>query len=87
VDASGKVLNADAPTGFSAAVIPYLHALRLKQEETTQMDRLAATKDPKTGLYGHDGSYYDQNLALFATGWADGRYKFDVDGRLHVKWK
>ena len=87
VDATGKVLDGNAPTGFSAAVIPYLHELNLKQEEATQADRLAATRDPKTGLYGRDGGYYDQNLALFETGWAEGRYKFDADGRLAVKWK
>ena len=87
VDAAGKVLDGNAPAGFSAAVIPYLHELSLKQEEATQADRLAATKDPQTGLYGRGGGYYDQNLALFATGWVEGRYKFDADGRLAVKWK
>jgi len=87
VDAMGKVLDGNAPTGFSAAVIPYLHELNLKQEEAKQADRLAATRDPKTGLYGRDGGYYDQNLALFETGWVEGRYKFDADGRLAVKWK
>jgi len=87
VDETGKVLDENAPTGFSAAVIPYLHALKLTKEEGTQSDRLAATKDPKNGLYGHGGDYYDQNLALFETGWAEGRYSFDVNGQLHVKWK
>ena len=87
VDATGKVLNPNAPTGFSAAVIPYLHALKLTKEEGTQSDRLAATKDPQNGLYGHGGGYYDQNLAMFETGWVEGRYKFDNNGQLHVKWK
>jgi endo-1,4-beta-D-glucanase Y len=87
VDADGAVLNSDGPTGFSAAVIPYLHALKLKKEEGKQSDRLAATKDPKSGLYGHEGYYYDQNLALFETGWAEGRFRFDDHGRLGVKWK
>ena len=87
VDATGKVLDPNAPTGFSAAVIPYLHALKLTKEEGTQSDRLAATKDPQNGLYGHGGGYYDQNLAMFETGWVEGRYKFDNNGQLHVKWK
>ena len=87
VDATGTVLDGNGKTGFSAAVIPYLHALNLKQEEATQADRLAATIDPKTGLYGRDGAYYDQNLALFSSGWVEGRYKFGADGRLTVKWK
>jgi len=86
VDATGKALSADAPTGFSAAVIPYLHALSRKPEEKNQRARLAATMDQKTGLYGH-GDYYDQNLALFENGWAQGLYSFDGSGRLHVKWK
>lgn len=87
VDADGSIRNTDGPTGFSAAVIPYLHALGLKEQEKQQMDRLVATRDGKTGLYGHDGGYYDQNLAMFATGWAEHRYHFEADGRLRVKWK
>ncbi len=87
VDPSGKVVNADAPPGFSAAVIPYLHALNLKPQEKAQEARLEATKDSNSGLYGHDGSYYDQNLALFSTGWAEERFRFESDGKLRVKWK
>jgi endoglucanase len=51
------------------------------------MDRLAATKDAASGLYGKTANYYDQNLALFANGWIEGRYRFDRDGKLRVKWK
>lgn len=87
VDVTGKVLNPDGPTGFSAAVTPYLDALGLKTVEKAQMDRLEATKDPATGLYGRSLEYYDQNLALFATGWADKTFRFDRDGNLKVKWK
>lgn len=87
VDAAGKVTDTDAPAGFSAAVIPYLHALGLRDQEKQQMDRLSATRDSNSGLYGHNGDYYDQNLAMFATGWADHRYQFEADGRLRVKWK
>lgn len=87
VEASGKIADADGPTGFSAAVIPYLHALGMKDLEKQQMDRLTATRDAKSGLFGHSGEYYDQNLALFATGWAEHRFRFDTDGRLRLKWK
>lgn len=86
VDATGKVLSQDAPPGFSAAVVPYLHALNLKQE-TEEMNRLAATLEPKSGLYGRNGDYYDQNLALFTVGWAEHRYSFEANGMLRVKWK
>jgi endoglucanase len=87
VDASGKILSEDAPPGFSAAMLPYLHAMGLKQLEEQQAKRLAATRDLKSGLYGRDGNYYDQNLALFATGWSEQRFRFEADGRLKVKWK
>ncbi len=87
VDPDGKVLDADAPAGFSAAVIPYLHALHLPSLEKAQNDRLQATRDTGSGLYGRGGEYYDQNLALFATGWAEQRFRFQSDGQLRVKWK
>jgi endo-1,4-beta-D-glucanase Y len=92
VDAAGAIVDANGPTGFSAAVIPYLHALRMKSEESKQQLRLTATNvtnpgSPNAGLYGIDGLYYDQSLALFSTGWSEGRYKFDARGKLSVKWK
>ena len=68
-------------------MLPYLHAMGLKQQEQQQATRLAATRDVKSGLYGRDGNYYDQNLALFATGWSEQRFRFEEDGKLRVKWK
>ncbi len=87
VDGQGNVVRAEGPIGFSAAVIPYLMAVHAKAQARTQMDRLEATRDPGGSLYGHPVEYYDQNLALFSTGWSEQRYRFDADGRLHVKWK
>ena len=87
VDSSGKVLRADGPVGFSAAVIPYLDAIGLKRQAKLQQDRMVASQDPATGLYGRPGEYYDENLALFSTGWTEQRYRFDRDGKLHLKWK
>jgi endoglucanase len=87
VDATGKVMRADAPVGFSAAVIPYLLANGMKAQAQTQGDRLTALRDPATGLYGRNPLYYDQNLALFSTGFLERRYRFERDGRLHVAWK
>jgi endoglucanase len=86
VDSAGKVLSPDGTVAFSAAVVPYLDTLNLKASANSQMDRLFATRDPATGLYGRGTAYYDQNLALFSTGWADRHYRFDRDGRLKVKW-
>jgi len=87
VDAQGRVVRGDAPVGFSAAVAPYLLAAGMKAQAKLQQDRLVASQDSATGLYGHPGEYYDENLALFSTAWSEQRYRFDRDGRLHVKWK
>jgi endoglucanase len=86
VDDLGRILSTNSPPGFSAALIPYLHALDLKQQEQLQIDRLGAAMNPSLGLYGSSGTYYDQNLALFSTGWSEQRYRFDSDGNLKVKW-
>ena len=87
VDGNGVVTKADGPVGFSAAVVPYLHALNLKVEEKMQVDRMTAMKNASSGLYGVDGLYYDQNLALFTNGWMEERFHFDRLGRLKVKWR
>jgi endoglucanase len=86
VDSTGRILSPTGPPGFSAAVIPYLHALGLKPQEKLQADRLAATKTSSLGLYGQNAGYYDQNIALFSTGWSEQRYRFHRDGTLKVKW-
>jgi endoglucanase len=87
VDATGKVLDPAGGVGFSAAVIPYLLGTGRRVEAKAQMDRLAASLDASSGLYGQTPFYYDQNLALFATGWVEQRFRFDRDGRLRLKWK
>ena len=87
VDAKGFVVHADGTVGFSAAVLPYLEALGLHKEAKAQADRLSAMRDPATSLYGHQVEYYDQNLVLFSTGWSEQRYRFEADGKLHVRWK
>jgi endoglucanase len=87
VDGTGKAINPEGTVGFSAAVIPYLNALGRKNEAKAQHNRLDASLDPATGLYGHAAEYYDQNLSLFATGYEEGRFRFDRTGRLKLKWK
>jgi endoglucanase len=87
VDAQGNVVRPDGSVGFSAALVPYLQAAGLKPQARTQEDRLIASKDPGTGLYGRSAEYYDQNLALFSTAWSERRYRFERDGKLHLKWK
>ncbi|MCU1322910.1 MAG: Cellulase [Acidobacteriaceae bacterium] len=87
VDESGASLSGDGPVGFSAAVVPYLHTLNMRSEEKLQMERMSAMKDPATGLYGRNASYYDQNLVLFANGWLEQRYRMDRQGQLKLKWR
>jgi len=87
IDVDGHASQPDSPPGFSAAVIPFLRALGLKDQAKAQEDRLIATRDTQSGLYGHSAAYYDQNLALFSTAWSEQRYRFDRDGKLHLEWK
>jgi endoglucanase len=74
--------------GFSAAVLPYLSAFQNSSKlSIQQMIRMNLMKDESSGLYGKDLNYYDQNLALFATGFLDGRFRFGPGGELKVEWK
>jgi endoglucanase len=87
VDSAGNVISPSGPPGFSAALIPYLRAIGAGNQAKAQAERLASTRNPVNGLYGKDAAYYDQNLALFATGWLEQRYRFDRDGKLQPHWK
>jgi len=84
----GIPLAQDGPVGFSAAVLPYLRAFpdssRVSARQTVRIGRM---RDAATGLYGKDLAYYDQNLALFATGFIDARFRFGSGGELNVEWK
>jgi len=86
VTSAGKDFGGNAPVGFSAAVIPFLRAEGMRKEEQAQQNRLVALRNDKSGLYGKEAAYYDQNLALFATGWVEERFRFEADGRLRLKW-
>ena len=82
----GQILSAAGNVGFSAAMIPYLSAAGGDAPLAKQKARLQEQLDPTTGLYGKDHRYYTQNLALFATGWVEGRFGFDRNGGLIVAW-
>jgi endoglucanase len=87
VSDQGIPLAQDGPVGFSAAVLPYLRAFpNMEQPGARQTVRLGRLRDAQTGLYGKDLTYYDQNLALFATGYLDGRFRFGPGGELKVEW-
>lgn len=88
VSDQGIPMAQDGPVGFSAAVLPYLRAYpEFTRAFARQMIRLNAQKDATSGLYGKDIAYYDQNLALFATGFLDARFRFGPGGELNVEWK
>ncbi len=78
----------DGPIGFSAAVLPYLRGYPdFTRAFVRQLIRLNAQKNATSGLYGQPVAYYDQNLALFATGFLEARFRFGPRGELNVGWK
>jgi endo-1,4-beta-D-glucanase Y len=88
VSDQGIPLAQDGPVGFSAALLPYLRAFPgLSRPSAQQTVRMSRMRDPATGLYGKELAYYDQNLALFATGFLDDRFRFGSGGELNVEWK
>ncbi|TCK75947.1 cellulose synthase complex periplasmic endoglucanase BcsZ [Acidipila rosea] len=87
VNPDGSILSANGPVGFSAATVPFLQALGLQNALRRQQSRLSQEKNPSTGLFGQQPTYYDQNLAMFGRGWATQRFSFSPDGELNVKWK
>jgi endo-1,4-beta-D-glucanase Y len=87
VSDQGIPLAQDGPVGFSAAVLPYLRAFpNLSKVSAQQMVRMSKMRDSSTGLYGKELTYYDQNLALFSTGFLEGRFRFGSSGELTVQW-
>lgn len=88
IDEEGIAEPKDGPIGFSAAVLPYLRAFpHLSRATARQLIRLSEEKQAETGLYGKDNTYYDQCLALFATGFLDSRFRIGARGELNVEWK
>ena len=88
VSDQGIPLEQDGPVGFSAAVLPYLRAFPgASRSSARQTVRIARLRNAAAGLYGKDLAYYDQNLALFATGFLEGRFRFGPGGELNVEWK
>jgi len=87
VGPDGSVLSNAAPPGFSAALVPFLVSSGEKVPAAAQLHLVTAEFDKETGLLGVPPRYYDQNLALFALGWQEQRFRFNPDGTLRVRWK
>ncbi len=77
---TAEVSASDGPPGFLAVATAYAHARGDRALADELAERLAQRL--QGGLYGQPPAYYDQNLALFALGFVEGRYRFDADGHL-----
>jgi endo-1,4-beta-D-glucanase Y len=84
---NGSVSNNAAPVSFQAALLPLLWSSGDKLTANAQQRNVIAQFDHETGLLGVEPHYYDQNLALFALGWQEQRFRFAPDGALRVQWK
>jgi endoglucanase len=87
VGEDGEIKDPDGGIGFSAALLPFLKATGSHHALAEQTRRLEAAFSPSTGLYGNEARYYEQCLALFATGWNEERFAFDPLGNLILKWR
>ena len=72
-----------APPGFSAALLPYLHAANQPTLLRAQRARSQAGLWPTTAQ--PTPSYYDYVLGLFGTGWDGQRYQFLPSGKLKLR--
>lgn len=78
---TGAALRSDySPIGYSGAMLPFLTALGDTAGVARQRERLRDAPQNATS------NYYDRVLVLFGTGWADGHYRFDAQGRLMPRW-
>lgn len=74
------VANNQGSSGFSAAMVPFLQTAGMGKAADEQLARIAA--QPVA-----ENSYYDQVLSLYALGWRDNLYHFDLKGNLAPRWK
>jgi endoglucanase len=68
-----------APSGFSAALLPFLHSLGDRAALNTQRLRMEARPL-------RPDAYYEQVLGLFGKGWVDGWFRFGPSGHLLPRW-
>jgi len=86
INADGTAQMQPGPVGFSAALLPYLQSFSNQAAVAQQLVRLKSQLDEKSNLYGTSPTYYDQNLALFGSGWIEKRFQFGTTGELLVRW-
>jgi endoglucanase len=81
IDAVSGSSNGVGPSGFSAALLPFLSAQGLTNILQEQLLRLQAKP-----VFDNPRAYYDQVLALFGMGWYGRYFSFTVDGSLITHW-
>lgn len=80
----------EGPIGFWGALLPYFRALGDTRAAGLAQTHLASLATPAPGAAQttqNQPVYYDEVLMLFGTGSADGRYRFDENGRLVPRWE
>lgn len=84
VDTVTGTAEGAAPLGFSAALLPYLHARgddALLAGQSRLVDATIAQPASAEAL-----PYYERTLVLFGGGWLERRYAFARSGRLITRW-
>ncbi|MGT2474216.1 cellulose synthase complex periplasmic endoglucanase BcsZ [Paraburkholderia terrae] len=86
--------SGEGPIGFWGALLPYFRALGDTRAAGLAQTHLASLATPTPAPAPGAGQaaqnqpvYYDEVLMLFGTGSADGRYRFDENGRLVPRWE
>lgn len=74
-----------ATAGLIAARLPYY--LAIADEQCVDKARKFIGGNWHKNLLGTPPLYYDQNLALFAFGWIDQRFRFQANGQLALRGK
>lgn len=82
--ADSGAVDGDGPTGFSAALVPFLQAAG-SPAAAVQRTRAQTMIDSATGKSA--ATYYDTVLGLFGLGFAEGRYRFAPSGQLELEWE
>jgi endoglucanase len=79
IDIFSAQASGPGPSGFSAAVLPFLQARDEQAALQVQRQRLVA--QPL-----RPDAYYEQVLGLFGLGWMEGRFQFAATGHLMPRW-
>ncbi|KTF31423.1 1,4-D-glucanase, partial [Xanthomonas vesicatoria] len=83
IDTARGVGTGAVPVGFSAALLPYLSALRQPTLLKAQAQRIPLAATPAAAAL----PYFERTLVLFGQGWLENRYRFAADGRLLPAWR